>query len=84
MVNFSNCEDCESVKKRLRERFAPEGNEKRKVVSWQCGGEGHIKRDCTKRKPAWRGLWNKLDTTIVSESTKVQKPSVEVQGRGVY
>ena len=60
------------------------GPHKRKVVSWQCGGEGHIKRDCTKRKPAWRGLWNKLDTTIVPESMKVQKPSVEVQGRGVY
>ena len=50
-------------------------------VCWQCGGKGHIKRNCTKKKPAWRGPRNELDTTTVPESTKVQKPSVVVQGR---
>ena len=79
---FQQVRHLEEAVAQLQVQTGSRGTQKRKVVCWQCGGEGHIKRDCTKRKPAWRGPQNKLATTSVPESTKdVQKPSVVVQGR---
>ena len=40
-----------------------------------CVGEGHIKRDCTMKKPTLIEPWNKRETTV-TQSMDVQKPSV--------
>ena len=34
---------------------------KRRIVCWQCGEGGHIKRDCTKKKPTRTGPRNRPD-----------------------
>ena len=77
---FQHVRHLEKVVAQIKVQTGSGDTQKRKVVYWQCG-EGHIKRDCTKRKPGWRGPQNKLATTWVPESTNnVQKPSVVVQG----
>ena len=45
---FQQVQHLQEAVAQLQVQTGSRGTQKQKVVCWQCGGEMHIKRDCTK------------------------------------